>query len=81
MLVAIFILIGVIPFLCGLVFELFLISPLRIPISQTPIYLPTENWVMGTLYVKIACAATMMTPPTFWLRRALERVSGGFMRL
>jgi hypothetical protein len=72
--VAIGLLIGVVPYLCGLLFEMILFSPLRVPIYQSPLYLASENWVMGTLYVKIACATTMMTPQNFWLRRTLERV-------
>ncbi|CAG7827854.1 unnamed protein product [Allacma fusca] len=72
--VAVVLLVGVIPYLCGLLFELVLISPLRVPLNQSPIYLFGENWVMGTLYIKIACASAMMGPPNFWLRRVLERI-------
>ncbi len=71
--IAIFLLIGVVPYLCGLLFEVLLFSPLRVPIYQSPIYVSSESWVMGTLYVKIACATTMMIRD-FWLRRTLERV-------
>lgn len=53
--IAVTLLIGVVPYLSGLLFELVLFSPLRVPIYQSPIYLVSENWVMGTLYVKIAC--------------------------
>jgi len=65
-----------------LLFELILFSPLRVPIYQSPVYLISENWVMGTLYVKIACATTMMTPQNFWLRRTLERIyNDGFRNI
>ncbi|ODN03068.1 E3 ubiquitin-protein ligase MARCH6 [Orchesella cincta] len=80
--VAIGLLIGFIPYMCGLLFELLLISPLRVPLTQSPIYLASENWVMGTLYVKIACAGAMMTPQNFWLRRTLERIyNDGFRNI
>jgi E3 ubiquitin-protein ligase MARCH6 len=68
------VLVGLIPYLSGLLFELVVISPIRIPLNQSPIHLAGENWVMGTLYIKIACATTMMSPQNFWLRRTLERV-------
>lgn len=66
-------LLGVIPLLFGLLLELVVIIPLRVPIHQTPILFIWQDWALGVLYTKIACAVTMMGPDWF-LRAAIERV-------
>ncbi|KAK9881265.1 hypothetical protein WA026_015389 [Henosepilachna vigintioctopunctata] len=65
-------LLGVIPLLFGLLFELVVIVPLRVPIHQTPILFIWQDWALGVLYTKIACAVTMMGPEWF-LRTAIEQ--------
>ncbi|XP_018913896.1 E3 ubiquitin-protein ligase MARCHF6 isoform X2 [Bemisia tabaci] len=79
--VAFMILIGVIPLLFGLLLELIVLVPLRVPLNQTPILWVWQDWVLGVLYTKIACAITMMGPD--WaLRRAIERTfRDGIMRM
>lgn len=63
---------GVIPLMFGLLLELVLVIPLRVPIGQTPIHFLWQDWALGVLYTKIACALTLMGPD--WrLRRAIER--------
>lgn len=66
------ILLGLIPLLFGLLLELVVIVPLRVPIHQTPILFIWQDWALGVLYTKIACAVTMMGPDWF-LRAAIER--------
>ncbi|CAG9812916.1 unnamed protein product [Phaedon cochleariae] len=66
------ILLGVIPLLFGLLLELVVIIPLRVPIHQTPILFIWQDWALGVLYTKIACAITIMGPDWF-LRAAIER--------
>lgn len=66
------ILLGVIPLLFGLLLELVVIVPLRVPIHQTPVLFIWQDWALGVLYTKIACAVTMMGPDWF-LRAAIER--------
>ncbi|XP_066159139.1 E3 ubiquitin-protein ligase MARCHF6 isoform X1 [Euwallacea fornicatus] len=66
-------LLGIIPLLFGLLLELVVIIPLRVPIHQTPILFIWQDWALGVLYTKIACAVTMMGPDWF-LRAAIERV-------
>lgn len=66
------ILLGVIPLLFGMLLELVVIVPLRVPIHQTPILFIWQDWALGVLYTKIACAVTMMGPDWF-LRAAIER--------
>ncbi|XP_045477854.1 E3 ubiquitin-protein ligase MARCHF6 [Harmonia axyridis] len=70
--VASFLLLWVIPLLFGLLFELVVIVPLRVPIHQTPILFIWQDWALGVLYTKIACAVTMMGPEWF-LRNAIEQ--------
>ncbi|CAG9773166.1 unnamed protein product [Ceutorhynchus assimilis] len=65
-------LLGVVPLLFGLLLELVVIIPLRVPIHQTPILFIWQDWALGVLYTKIACAVTMMGPDWF-LRAAIER--------
>ncbi|CAH1107163.1 unnamed protein product [Psylliodes chrysocephalus] len=70
--IASIILLGIIPLLFGLLLELVVIIPLRVPIHQTPILFIWQDWALGVLYTKIACAITMMGPDWF-LRAAIER--------
>uniref|UniRef100_A0A1B6ML90 E3 ubiquitin-protein ligase MARCHF6 n=2 Tax=Graphocephala atropunctata TaxID=36148 RepID=A0A1B6ML90_9HEMI len=70
--VAFIVLVGVIPLLFGLLLELVVVVPLRVPLDQTPVLWIWQDWALGVLYTKIACAVTMMGPE--WaLRRAIER--------
>lgn len=71
-LVASTLLLGIIPLLFGLLLELVVIVPLRVPINQTPVLFIWQDWALGVLYTKIACAITMMGPDWF-LRAAIER--------
>ncbi|KAK4874497.1 hypothetical protein RN001_013857 [Aquatica leii] len=71
--VASMLLIGLIPLLSGLLLEVVIIVPLRVPIYQTPILFIWQDWALGVLYTKIACAITMMGPEWF-LRTAIERI-------
>jgi len=70
--VAFSVLLGVVPLLFGLLLELVVVVPLRVPLDQTPVLFVWQDWALGVLYTKIACAVTMMGPE--WaLRRAIER--------
>ncbi|XP_053953116.1 E3 ubiquitin-protein ligase MARCHF6 [Anastrepha ludens] len=63
---------GVIPLLFGLLLELVVVIPLRVPFYQTPIHFLWQDWALGVLYTKIAIALTLMGPD-WHLKRALER--------
>ncbi|KAL0270601.1 UNVERIFIED_CONTAM: hypothetical protein PYX00_007956 [Menopon gallinae] len=72
-LIAFTFLLGIIPLLFGLFLELVVIVPLRVPVDQTPILFVWQDWALGVLYTKIACAMILMGPD--WkMRRAIERV-------
>lgn len=66
-------LIGVVPLLLGLLFELVVVAPLRVPLEQSPIFFPWQDWALGVLHAKIVCAVTMMGPQ-WWLKRVIEQV-------
>lgn len=63
---------GVVPLLFGLLLELVVVVPLRVPLTQTPILFLWQDWALGVLYTKIACALTLMGPE-WTLKRALDR--------
>lgn len=63
---------GVVPLLFGLLLELVVVVPLRVPMTQTPILFLWQDWALGVLYTKIACALTLMGPE-WTLKRALDR--------
>lgn len=71
--IAFTLLLGVIPLLFGLLLELVLVVPLRVPLEQNPIIFIWQDWALGVLYTKIAMAVTMMGPERR-LRLAIERV-------
>jgi len=64
---------GVIPILLSLYFQLLIIGPLRVSINQTPLFFPLKEWGMGVLHLKIICA-TILMGPEFWLKTALEQI-------
>uniref|UniRef100_W8AV76 E3 ubiquitin-protein ligase MARCHF6 n=2 Tax=Ceratitis capitata TaxID=7213 RepID=W8AV76_CERCA len=70
---------GVIPLLFGLLLELVVVIPLRVPFYQTPIHFLWQDWALGVLYTKIAIALTLMGPD-WHLKRALERAYGDGLR-
>ncbi|XP_063382706.1 E3 ubiquitin-protein ligase MARCHF6 [Cydia fagiglandana] len=65
-------LLGLVPLLFGLLLELVLVIPLRVPLEQSPVLFVWQDWALGVLYTKIVCALTMMGPD--WsMRRAIEK--------
>jgi hypothetical protein len=45
---------GIIPILLSIYFQLLIIGPLRVSISQTPIFFPLKEWGMGILHLKVS---------------------------
>ncbi|KAG8013864.1 E3 ubiquitin-protein ligase MARCH6 [Nibea albiflora] len=64
---------GVIPLLLGLLFELVIVAPLRVPLDQTPLFYPWQDWALGVLHAKIIAAITLMGPQC-WLKTVIEQV-------
>ncbi|XP_050395174.1 E3 ubiquitin-protein ligase MARCHF6 [Patella vulgata] len=72
-------LIGAVPLLLGLLFELVVVAPLRVPLDQSPVFFPWQDWALGVLHAKIICAVTMMGPQ-WWLKRVMEQVYNDGLR-
>ncbi len=67
------VLLGLIPLLIGLLFDVVIIIPLRVPLNQTPIFYLWQDWAFGVLHTKVICGIAMMGE---WrLREVLEEVS------
>ncbi|KAH0618019.1 hypothetical protein JD844_016933 [Phrynosoma platyrhinos] len=67
---------GVVPLLLGLLFELVIVAPLRVPLDQTPLFYPWQDWALGVLHAKIIAAITLMGPQ-WWLKTVIEQVRNG----
>ncbi|KAE8776302.1 putative E3 ubiquitin ligase SUD1 [Hordeum vulgare] len=76
----------VIPVLIGLLFELLVIVPMRVPIDESPVFLLYQDWALGLIFLKIWTRLVMldqMAPlvDESW-RMKFERVrEDGFSRL
>ncbi|XP_072962231.1 probable E3 ubiquitin ligase SUD1 [Typha angustifolia] len=76
----------IIPVLIGLLFELLVIVPMRVPIDESPVFLLYQDWALGLIFLKIWTRLVMldqMAPlvDESW-RRKFERVrEDGFSRL
>ncbi|KAK1300989.1 hypothetical protein QJS10_CPB13g00368 [Acorus calamus] len=76
----------VIPVLIGLLFELLIVVPMRVPIDESPVFLLYQDWALGLIFLKIWTRLVMldqMAPlvDESW-RVKFERVrEDGFSRL
>ncbi|XP_011000129.1 PREDICTED: probable E3 ubiquitin ligase SUD1 isoform X2 [Populus euphratica] len=76
----------VIPVLIGLLFELLVIVPLRVPVDESPVFLLYQDWALGLIFLKI-CTRLVMLDQVMPLvdeswRTKFERVrEDGFSRL
>ncbi|XP_072268063.1 E3 ubiquitin-protein ligase MARCHF6 isoform X5 [Pyxicephalus adspersus] len=70
---------GVVPLLLGLLFELVIVAPLRVPLDQTPLFYPWQDWALGVLHAKIIAAITLMGPQ-WWLKMVIEQVYANGIR-
>jgi len=76
----------VIPVLIGLLFELLVIVPMRVPVDESPVFLLYQDWALGLIFLKIWTRLVMldhMVPlvDESW-RTKFERVrEDGFSRI
>ncbi|KAL5705651.1 RING-type E3 ubiquitin transferase [Ranunculus cassubicifolius] len=76
----------VIPVLIGLLFELLVIVPMRVPVDESPVFLLYQDWALGLIFLKIWTRLVMLDhmAPLFdesW-RIKFERVrDNGFSQL
>lgn len=62
-----------IPLMFGFIFQLVVITPIRVQSNQTPLFYPWQDWALGVLQMKILSAAAMMGPD--WpIKRVFDRV-------
>ncbi len=43
----------VVPVLIGLLFELVVVVPLRVPVDESPVFLLYQDWALGLVFLKI----------------------------
>jgi len=53
--------------------ELVVLTPVRVPLHQSPIYFLWQDWALGAMYTKITVALTFMGPD-WWLKEAIEQL-------
>ncbi|KAI3708014.1 hypothetical protein L2E82_37008 [Cichorium intybus] len=50
----------IIPVLIGLLFELLVIVPMRVPVDESPVFLLYQDWALGLIFLKIWTRLVMM---------------------
>ena len=71
--VAMILLVGVIPLLFGILLEVVVLMPVRVPLTQSPVFFLWQDWALGAMYTKITIALTFMGPD-WWLKAAIEQL-------
>ncbi|OWM79209.1 probable E3 ubiquitin ligase SUD1 isoform X2 [Punica granatum] len=76
----------VIPVLIGLLFELLVIVPMRVPVDESPVFLLYQDWALGLIFLKIWTRLVMLDQMMPFVdeswRWKFERVrEDGFSRL
>jgi len=71
--VAVALLMGLIPLLFGVLLEVVVLTPVRVPLHQSPVYFLWQDWALGAMYTKITVALTFMGPD-WWLKEAIEQL-------
>lgn len=70
---------GAVPLLVGLLFELLVVIPLRVPVDESPVFLLYQDWALGLLFLKIWTRLVMVGQGPFaneaW-KAKFEQVSG-----
>ena len=66
-------LVGVIPLMFGFLLEVVVLMPVRVSLTQSPVFFLWQDWALGAMYTKITVALTFMGPD-WWLKRAIERL-------
>jgi len=71
--IAVSLLMGLVPLLFGVLLELVVLTPVRVPLHQSPIYFLWQDWALGAMYTKITVALTFMGPD-WWLKESIEQL-------
>ncbi|XP_023333010.1 E3 ubiquitin-protein ligase MARCH6 [Eurytemora carolleeae] len=70
---AFILLLDLIPFMFGVLLDLVVLTPVRVPLHQSPIYFLWQDWFLGLMYTKITVALTFMGPD-WWLKLSIEQL-------
>jgi E3 ubiquitin-protein ligase MARCH6 len=67
---------GIAPLLAGLLFELVIVTPLRVPVNETPLFFVYQDWAMGIVALKVwsRFVAAGVFGDTTW-KRNLEHIN------
>ncbi|PON82029.1 Zinc finger, RING-CH-type [Trema orientale] len=57
----------VIPVLIGLLFELLVIVPMRVPVDESPVFLLYQDWALGLIFLKIWTRLKILIESLDWL--------------
>uniref|UniRef100_M4CAI1 RING-CH-type domain-containing protein n=1 Tax=Brassica campestris TaxID=3711 RepID=M4CAI1_BRACM len=68
-----FIWITVVPGLLGLLIDLMIIIPTRVPLDESPVYFLFQDWLIGVVVLHIWALLTMLTPINWFATKALRR--------
>ncbi|KAF8110374.1 hypothetical protein N665_0085s0099 [Sinapis alba] len=70
----------IIPVLIGLVFDLLVIVPMRVPVDESPVFLLYQDWALGLIFLKIWTRLIILLDDSW--KAKFERVEeDGFSRL
>ncbi|KAJ3340320.1 hypothetical protein HDU93_007161 [Gonapodya sp. JEL0774] len=68
----------IIPLMVGIIFELYIITPLRSPRDQTPVNFVMQDYALGVVYLKIFYSLLLVGPETPLARSVKEARDAGF---
>jgi E3 ubiquitin-protein ligase MARCH6 len=63
---------GVIPLLLGVLCDVMVFVPIRVPLERTPVYFLTTDWALGLLHTKCVCGVVWLGNST--LKQNLDRI-------
>ncbi|CAN7032345.1 unnamed protein product [Brassica rapa subsp. trilocularis] len=68
----------IIPVLIGLVFELLVIVPMRVPVDETPVFLLYQDWALGFIFLKFwTTSVSTLFFLFFWLYHVTKNDNNG----
>lgn len=76
----------VIPVLIGLLFELVVVTPIRVPLDESPVFILYEDWLLGLIFLKFWTSLVLLDDEELFVDRSwrvkFERVlNDGFSQL
>uniref|UniRef100_H2ZAW2 RING-type E3 ubiquitin transferase n=1 Tax=Ciona savignyi TaxID=51511 RepID=H2ZAW2_CIOSA len=72
---------GLVPLMLGVLFDLVVIIPLRVPLHQTPVIFLWQDWALGVLLFKLVMASLILGPDNSIKTAIEEAYNQGLQRL